>query len=50
MEENMQTEDGVSLLYLFKLLLNKIKILLLVVLIGGVLGATLGVWKTHNVD
>ena len=50
MEENMQTEDGVSLLYLFKLLLNKIKILLLVVLISGVLGATLGVWKTHNVD
>lgn len=50
MEENMQTEEGVSLLDIFKLLLSKIKILLLVVLIGGVLGATLGVWKTHNVN
>lgn len=50
MEENKQTEDGVSLLDIFKLLLSKIKILLLVVLVGAILGATLGIWKTHNVD
>lgn len=50
MEENMQTEDGISLLDIFRLLLSKIKILLLVVLLGAVLGAALGVWKTHNVD
>lgn len=50
MEENMQTEDGISLLDIFRLLLSKIKILLLVVLLGAILGAALGVWKTHNVD
>ena len=50
MEENMQTEEGISLLDIFKLLLSKIKILLLVVVIGAILGGTLGVWKTHNVD
>lgn len=50
MEENMQTEEGISLLDIFKLLLSKIKILLFVVVIGAILGGTLGVWKTHNVD
>ena len=43
MEENMQTEEGISLLDIFKLLLSKIKILLLVVVIGAILGGTLGV-------
>lgn len=50
MEEKMQTEDGLNLLDLLKVLLRKIKILVLVVLIGAVAGAAFAVWRTVDVD
>ncbi len=47
---NVQVEDGISLIDVFKLLLRKVKYLILAVLIGGVLGGAFGIFKTHNVD
>lgn len=48
MEENFQ-EEGISLLDICRLLLSKIKLLILVVLIGGLLGGGYAFWKSHNV-
>lgn len=48
MEENFQ-EEGISLLDILRLLLSKIKLLILVVLIGGLLGGGYAFWKSHNV-
>lgn len=50
MDEKVQSEDGISLLDIMKLLLGKIKLLILVLLIGGVLGGCFAVWKTINVN
>ena len=51
MEENFRKEEeGISLMDIVRLLLNKIKILVLVVLIGGILGGAFAVWKTYDVN
>lgn len=48
MEEKVQKEDGISLLDILHLLLSKIKLLILVVLVGGLLGGAFAVWR--NID
>ena len=48
MDENTQTQDEISLVYIFKLLLRKIKLLVLVLLVGAFVGAGLGVLRTFN--
>ena len=48
--QNVQTEEGVSLMDIVKLLLSKIKLLILVVLIGGILGGSFAVWQTIDVN
>ena len=51
MEENFRKEEeGISLMDIVRLLLSKIKILILVVLIGGILGGSFAVWRTYNID
>ncbi len=50
MEEKIQIDDGFNLVDLIKILLNKIKILILVVLIGGLAGAGFAVWRTVDVN
>ena len=50
MEKNFQSEEGISLLDVAKLLLGKIKLLILVVLIGGIVGASFAVVTTRKVD
>ncbi len=50
MEENLQTEEGLSLLDIVKLLLGKIKLLILVGLIGGFLGGIFAVWRTIDIN
>ena len=49
MKENVQKEEGISLLEIFKLLLAKIKILILVILIGGVAGGCFAYVRTNDV-
>ena len=50
MEENLQTEEGISLLDIVKLLLGKIKLLILVGIIGGFLGGMFAVWRTIDIN
>ncbi len=50
MEDNRQVEEGSSLLDIFRLLLSKIKYLILAVLIGGILGGCLAIWKTIDIN
>ena len=50
MEEKLQKEEGISLIEIFHLLLSKIKLLILVVIIGGVLGGSFAVWRTIDVN
>ncbi|MBE7077531.1 MAG: hypothetical protein E7377_02365 [Clostridiales bacterium] len=50
MEEQIQTEEGISLIDLIRVLLNKLKLLILVVLIGGFAGAAFAVWRTIDVN
>ena len=45
-EENTQVEEGLNLLEIVRLLLRKIKLLFIVVCIGGMLGGIFGVWRT----
>ena len=47
MNEQLQTEE-LSLMDLLKVLLSKIKILILVLLCGGIIGGTFGVLTTYN--
>ena len=49
MEERIQTEEGVSLLDIIRILFSKIRLLILVVIIGGIAGAGLSIWRTHDV-
>ncbi len=49
-QQEIQVEEGVSIVDIFKLLFSKIKLLIVVFLIGGVLGASFAVWKTVNVN
>lgn len=47
MEEKMQNnEEGLSLIQIIRVLLDKIKLLILVVLIGGICGGAFGIWRT----
>lgn len=50
MEERLQMDDGFNLVDLIKILLNKIKILILVVICGGLAGAGFAVWRTIDVN
>ena len=50
MEEKFQTEEGLSLMDIVRLLLSKIKILILVVLIGGICGGAFAIWRTININ
>ena len=50
MEEKIQIDDGFNLVDLIKILLNKIKIIILVVLVGGLAGAGFAVWRTVDVN
>ncbi len=50
MEERMQIDDGFNLVDLIKVLLNKIKILILVVICGGLAGAGFAIWRTIDVN
>lgn len=50
MEDTKQTEEGTSLLDIIKLLLSKIKILILVIVIGAIVGGGIAVIRTINID
>ncbi len=49
-QQDVQQEEGISLVDIFRLLLSKIKLLILVLLIGGVLGGVFAVWKTIDIN
>ena len=49
MEEKIQKEEGISLMDILRLLLSKIKLLLLVVILGALLGGSFAVWRTIDV-
>ena len=48
MDENAQTKDEISLIYIFKLFLRNLKLLIVVLLVGAIVGAGLGVLRTFN--
>ena len=49
MQDNVQKEEGgISLFEIFRLLLSKIKLLILVVIIAGIAGAGLGLYTSWN--
>ena len=48
--QNVQVEEGISLMDIVKLLLSKIKLLILVVLICGIAGGAFAVWRTIDVN
>lgn len=50
MEETFHKEEGSSLMDILRLLLSKIKLLILIVLIGGLLGGVFAAWRTWGVD
>ena len=49
MEERIQIEEGVSLIDIIKILFSKIRLLILVVILGGLAGAGFSIWRTHDV-
>lgn len=50
MEDKLQTEEGLSLLELVKLLLSKIKILFIIVMLAGIMGGSYAIWKTVDIN
>lgn len=48
--QNVQIEESISLMDIIKLLLGKIKVLILVVLIGAIVGSAFAVWQTYDVN
>ena len=48
--QNVQVEEGISLMDIIRLLFSKIKILILVVLIGAMAGGAFAVWRTIDVN
>lgn len=50
METNVQAQNEISLTDIFKMILRKIKVVLLALLGGILLGVLIGVTTTHNVD
>ena len=49
MDKNVQKEEGISLMDIVRLLLSRIKLLILVVIIGGFIGGAFSVWQTKDV-
>ena len=49
MDNNVQKEEGISLMDIMRLLLSKIKLLILLVIIGGFIGGAFSVFKTKDV-
>ena len=47
--EEMQQEEGLNILEIIRILLQKIKLLILVVIIGAVCGACFGYWRYADV-
>lgn len=50
MEEKFQADEGLSLMDIVRLLLSKIKLLILVVLLGGILGGVFAIWRTIDIN
>ena len=50
MEEITQKQNEISIMEIVRLLLSKIKLIILVVLAGALLGAGIGFIRTHNVE
>ena len=50
MEEKLQKEEGISLIEIFHLLLSKLKLLILVVIIGGIFGGAFAIWRTIDIN
>lgn len=48
--QNVQVEEGISLMDIIKLLLSKILILILVAIIGGVAGGLFAIWRTVDIN
>ena len=48
--QNVQIDEGISLLDIIRLLLGKLKLLVIVVLIGGILGGAFAIWRTIDVN
>ena len=49
MDNNVQKEEGISLMDIVRLLLSKIKLLILLVIVGAFIGGAFSVWKTKDV-
>ncbi len=49
-QKELPAEEGIRLGDIFKLLLGKIKLLILVVIIGGILGGSFAIWRTIDVN
>lgn len=50
MEENLQKQNEISIMEIFRLLLSKLKLLILIVIAGALLGAGIGFLRTHNIE
>ena len=50
MEEKNRAEKSISLIDIFKLLLGKLKLLILVAIIGGLLGGMFAIWRTKDIN
>ncbi|MBE5744974.1 MAG: hypothetical protein E7355_02435 [Clostridiales bacterium] len=50
MEENLQKQNEISIMEIFRLLLSKLKLIILIVIAGALLGAGIGFLRTHNVE
>ena len=48
--QNIQVEEGLSLMSIIKLLMGKLKLLILVVIIGGILGGSFAIWRTIDIN
>lgn len=49
-QKEVQVEEGISLVDIFKLLLSRIKLLIVVVLIAGIAGGVFAVFRTHDIN
>ena len=50
MEERIRIQEDIGLSDIFRILLRKIKILILAIVIGAIVGASIGLMKTRNVN
>ncbi len=49
MEENIERKEGINLMEILRLLLSKIKLLILIVILGGIVGGAYGYLTTYKV-